>query len=148
MLAPAPSLDALAWKLEHAIDVAHAEYVGENAKDPATISRLLGTTAWDDGCIPALALQDVLRLAGRHGPVTEAKPNPFNAGDFINDLRHDCGATIYLDSDNLVRIQVGRPTDGSCDLVTATNRWGALTDPERDTVRHFIERADAKRAAE
>ena len=71
----------------------------------------------------------------------QAKPKPLDAGDFINDLRHDCGATIYLDSSEYVRIQVGRPSEGPCNLVTATSLWDALTDPERDTVRHFIQQA-------
>lgn len=138
MLAPSPDLDALSWKLARGLDVAHAEYVGESAEDSAFISRLLGERSWDAGCIPAIAYQDVLRLAGRSSPVTEAKPERFDAGEFLSGLKRDFGAIVLLTEDGTPAIQtVERPSN----IVGAAARFDGLSNAQQWIVRNFLLRA-------
>lgn len=135
MLEPSPDLDALAWKLARGIEIAHADFEGECVDDPAFISRLLGEAAWDDGRLPAIAYQDVLRLAGRHGPVTDAKPDSFDPSVFLADLEQRSGSTITLSRGGDACIA---PTDlagAGADLLAAAEAWSALSPAHKSKVR-------------
>ena len=138
MLVPSPDLDALAWKLAMGINIAHAEFTGESANDPATISRLLAEKAWDGGCIPAVAYQDVLRLAGRQGPLTEAKPDTFDAATFLANLMRDCGAAVLLTRDGTPAIQTQSRRKGPSDIVAASARWDGLSNAHQWKVRDHL----------
>lgn len=138
MLEPAPDLDSLAWKLARSIDIAHADYVGDSADNPETISRLLGGRAWDDGCIPAVAYQDVLRLAGRHGSITEAKPDDFDPRSFLSDLEERTGAVITLTETGSPSIAATDMKGASGDLLLAAQSWAALSPARRGQVQDHL----------
>lgn len=138
MLEPAPDLDSLAWKLARSIDIAHADYVGDSADNPETISRLLSGRAWDDGCIPAVAYQDVLRLAGHHGPITEAKPDDFDPKVFLADLEDRTGAGITLTETGSPAIAATDMNGASGNPLAAAQSWAALSPARRGQVQDHL----------
>lgn len=139
MLEPAPDLDALAWKLARGIDVAHADYTGDSAENPETIARLLSERSWDAGCIPAVAYQDVLRLAGRNGPLTEVKPDAFDPVAFLSDLERRTGATVTLTASGSPSISATDHKGMAGNILTAAQEWTALSPTHKGKLQlHLI----------
>lgn len=92
-----PDAAALAYRTALVIDRLHTEYADDNPNDPASISRMLGA-GWEETWAAALH-QDALYLNGDRSPVVFAKPDPFNAADWLSETERATGSTLTMTDD-------------------------------------------------
>jgi hypothetical protein len=83
---PAPSIEAVGYKLRALLDRGHADDVGDDVDTPETITKLLAEHPIDGAAPIARIYQDVLRLAGERPDIVAAQPTP-DAEDLIDEYR-------------------------------------------------------------
>lgn len=102
LLTRAPDGVAMGVKARLVIADHYTFYRGDDASDPVFIAGLLAGT-WDETLAAAL-YQDGLALAGVGGPVVEAKPDTFNAGDWLEAVEAETGSRMVRSDDYSPRV--------------------------------------------
>jgi hypothetical protein len=129
-----PDAAGLALQLRTAIDIGHVDYIGEDADDALTISRLITprVTPIDGGRTVALVYRAALRLAGIETPALAAEP--FDPQAWIDEFESVPGRVVSWEG-----VAFDEHAGGP---MTATNppsdwsaSWHALRPWQRDLVR-------------
>lgn len=127
LLTRAPDGVAMGVKARLVIAEHYTFYRGDDASDPDFIAGLLAGT-WDETFAAAL-YQDGLALAGVGGPVVEAKPDTFNAGDWLEAVEAETGSRMVRSDNHSPAVHFA-----GGDVKAATARLSDLRESHKDDV--------------
>lgn len=122
----APDGVGMGRKACHILARNYDEYRADDLRNPATISRLLAGT-WDETGFASL-YQDGLALSGETGPVVTARPDPFDAEEWL--VQHgDC----------LTITEPGAPANVSSEDAGSLSAFRALADWHQDEIATVLD---------